>query len=205
MKHEALCCNVTSYMLHVICLLYNILMLKIVNVPNSILTAPVKLIISFDQALFKLVKEMEKTLEAQIDPPGVGLAAPQVGKNLALFIMKPTPKAKIEAFINPRIIKQETGNRKQEKKSEKKARTKLEGCLSIPRIWGPVKRADKLLLEYQNVDGKTMTEWFSGFKAVIIQHEVDHLSGVLFTHRSLEQKGPLYEEEDGELRKITLV
>ncbi len=189
-------------MLHVTRLLYNIPMLKIVNVPNPILTAPVKSIISFDQALFKLVKEMEKTLEAQIDPPGVGLAAPQINKNLALFIIKPTPTAKIEVFINPKIIKLETLKPVNTLTKKHKNRTKLEGCLSIPRIWGPVKRANKVLLEYQTIDGKTITEWFSGFKAVIIQHEVDHLNGVLFTHRSIGQKAPLYEEENGELIKI---
>ncbi len=178
-------------------------MLKIVNVPNPILTIPVKPILNFDQVLLKLVKEMGKTLEAQVDPPGVGLAAPQINKNLALFIIKPTPTAKIEVFINPKIIKLET-LQPVNTLTKNKTRTKLEGCLSIPRIWGPVKRADKVQLEYQNLSGKTLTEWFSGFKAVIIQHEVDHLNGVLFTHRSLEQKGPLYEEEDGELKKITL-
>lgn len=179
-------------------------MLKIVNVPNSILTTPVKPIHNFDQALLKLVKEMGKTLEAQVDPPGVGLAAPQINKNLAMFIIKPTPTAKIETFINPKVLKQETGSRNQEEKGRKKERQKLEGCLSIPRVWGPVKRAEKVLLEYQNINGKSQTKWFSGFKAVIIQHEVDHLNGVLFTQRSLEQKGVLYEEIEGELKKIVL-
>ena len=177
-------------------------MLKIVNVPDTVLTAPVKPIVSFDQALFKLVKEMGKTLEAQTDPPGVGLAAPQIGKSLALFIIKPTLKAKIEVFVNPKIIKQLTVNKKQETKSEKKIPTKLEGCLSIPHIWGPVKRADKVQLKYQTLNGDQTTAWFTGFKAVIIQHEVDHLNRILFTHRSIEQKAPLYEEENGELIKI---
>jgi len=175
-------------------------MLKIVNVPNTVLTTPVKSIVNFDPALLKLISEMGKTLTAQTDPPGVGLAAPQVNKNLALFIIKPTPKAKIEVFINPEIKKFEIKKFKTTKEKQK-----LEGCLSIPRIWGPVKRANKVLLEYYNIKGKLKTEWFSGFKAVIIQHEVDHLNGILFTNRSLEQKAPIYEEEDGELRKVTLL
>ncbi|OIP83244.1 peptide deformylase [Candidatus Roizmanbacteria bacterium CG2_30_33_16] len=177
-------------------------MLKVVNVPNSILTIPVKPVVNFDQVLLKLVKEMKKTLEAQIDPPGVGLAAPQIGKSLALFIIKPKLKALVEVFINPRILQSEEFKVMQRKSSHTKKKQPLEGCLSIPHIWGPVKRANKILLEYQNINGKTITEWFSGFKAVIIQHEVDHLSGILFTHRSLEQKAPLYEEENGELIKI---
>lgn len=179
-------------------------MLKIVNVPNSILTTPVKPVVNFDQILLKLVKEMKKTLEAQIDPPGVGLAAPQVGKNLALFIIKPKPKALVEVFINPRILQSEGFKVMQRKSSHSKKKQPLEGCLSIPHIWGPVKRFNKVQLEYQTLNGEKKTTWFTGFKAIIIQHEVDHLNGVLFTHRSLEQKAPLYEEEDGELKKIAL-
>jgi len=180
-------------------------MLKIVNVPNQILTVSAKPVVKIDQKILTLIGKMDKTLAAQVDPQGVGLAAPQVGENLAIFVIKPNPGAKTEAFINPKVIKHETGNIKHAASgtNQKKARTKLEGCLSIPRIWGPVKRSGRILLEYQTVTGQKKTAWFSGFKAVIIQHEVDHLNGILFTQRSLEQKAPLYEEKGGKLEKIS--
>ena len=77
---------------------------------------------------------------------------------------------------------------------------KLEGCLSIPKIWGKVKRAKTLSLRYQDEKGNIHKEKFSGFIATIIQHETDHINGILFTQRVLEQKGKLYQtgkDEEG--------
>ncbi len=178
-------------------------MLKIVHVPHPILNTPVKPVTTIDEKIRKLVFEMEETLIAQKDPPGVGLAAPQVGKNLALFIIKPTPKSLTKVFINPKIIKVDQRSKIKNQKSEPKPKDlKLEGCLSIPRIWSPVKREAKILLEYQDLNGKKGKKLFSGFEAIIVQHEMDHLSGILFTQRSLEQNLPLYEEKNGELEKM---
>ncbi len=177
-------------------------MLKIVTVPNKILNSPVRPVKKIDSKIINLIKEMEKTLNAQVNPQGVGLAAPQVGANLALFIIKPTPEAETEVFINPQIIKQESYNIKRKTTSKVKQKTKLEGCLSLPKIWSPVKRAEKIFLQYQTPTAKVVRRWFSGFKAVIIQHEVDHLQGVLFTQRALEQKASLYEEKEGKLHKL---
>ena len=184
-------------------------MLKIVTVPDDALTVTTKSIVFFDGKLHQLVKDMEEVLNAQVDPQGVGLAAPQVGVGLSLFIIKPTTKSLVKAYINPRILKSQILNPKSQINSKfkiqnKKQRRKhhFEGCLSIPKIWSPVNRAKKLLLEYQTVDGEKKTEWFSGFAAVIIQHEVDHLNGVLFTQRALEQKSQLYEEKKGKLVKL---
>ena len=154
---------------------------------------------------------MEKILTAQKDPVGVGLAANQVGLDLSIFIIKPTEKAKIKVFINPEIVNVGSQfiapkikgviNHAPTKKS-KRNKIKLEGCLSIPRIWGPVRRADRVFLRYQDLTGKKHLKWFSGFEAVIIQHEIDHLNGIVFTQRSLEQKKQLYREENEELVKI---
>jgi len=172
-------------------------MLKIVSIPNTVLQNPVQSIEKIDSKIKQLVYDMEEALIAQVDPQGVGLAAPQVGISLSLFIIKPTPESDTEIFINPKILEVKTpdSNRKLPKKRQKK----LEGCLSIPRIWGPITRASKVRLAYQDLNGKTYTKWFSGFKAVIIQHECDHLNGILFTQRALEQQSKLYEEKDGEL------
>jgi len=175
--------------------------MKIVTVPHPILNQKTKPILKIDKKIRQLVKEMIKVLNKQIDPPGVGLAAPQVDFPLALFIIKPTKKTKPTVFINPRIIKHVTCNMKHE--TQKKKKTPLEGCLSIKKVWGHVKRASKVLVEYQTLDGTKKTEWFSGFKATIIQHEIDHLKGILFTQRALEQQSTLFEEKEGKLEKLS--
>ncbi len=176
-------------------------MLKIVNVPNAVLNTPVKRVEKIDSALKKLIKEMKKTLIAQVDPQGVGLAAPQVGESIALFIMKPSPDSPIEVIINPKI-KQLQQEPVEKKEDEEKEHEQLEGCLSIPRIWSPIRRHNKVLLEYQDIHGDVHSEWFEDFEATIVQHEVDHLHGILFTQRAVEQNEQLYEEKRGKLKKI---
>ncbi len=184
-------------------------MLKIVSAPNKILTKLSKPVTGFDKKLALLIREMRQTLIAQKDPQGVGLAAPQVGVDLSLFIMRPSEKAKTRAFMNPRILqivplKALSDNKGKNTTKGKKPSTKLEGCLSVPKIWSPLTRPTKVLLEYQDMTGTLRQEWFSGFEAVIVQHEVDHLNGVLFTQRALEQNCGLFEEKDGELVKKSI-
>ncbi|KKP70634.1 MAG: Peptide deformylase [Candidatus Roizmanbacteria bacterium GW2011_GWA2_35_19] len=191
-------------------------MLKIITVPDKVLSTPTKPINVIDEKIKKLIFEMGETLAAQTDPQGVGLAANQVGVDLSLFIIKKSPTANTQIFINPKIIKLEPSNQKPKTnsktktiklKKQKRDPVKLEGCLSIPRIWGPVKRAPKILLEYQDLASTTsevVRRWFQGFEATIIQHEMDHLQGVVFTQRSVEQNGPLYKEKDGELKAIEI-
>jgi len=191
-------------------------MLKIVLAPHAVLTKGVRAVTKIDKKIRELVYDMEETLIAQLDPQGVGLAAPQVNVDLAIFIIKPTLKANTQVFINPRIIEvSQAGQSKSKSVSTNSTNSdqlrptstepedvKLEGCLSIPKIWGPVERNPKVLVEYQDLTGEKKKEWFGGFKAVIIQHETDHLNGILFTQRVLEQKKKLYEEKNGELQKI---
>lgn len=181
-------------------------MLKIVTTPNPVLTSVVQKVEKFDSYLFQLIKSMSETLESQDNPPGVGLAAPQVGVSLSLFIIKPEKKSKIEVFVNPQIIETQNyaiSSRRDAGTSPRQTRKEpLEGCLSIPKIWSPLTRPQKVFLKYQDIKGNIKQEWFSGFKATIIQHEVDHLGSVLFTQRALEQGFPLYEEKEGSLSKI---
>jgi peptide deformylase len=133
---------------------------------------------------------MEESLDFATDPIGVGLAAPQVAKSLAIFIAKPTEKAKLQVFINPKITKIEGPTGKAKGKTKK-----LEGCLSLHNIWGEVERAKAVWLDYMDETGKQHHKKFTGFIANIIQHEVDHLNGILFPKRVLEQKGTLYESK----------
>jgi peptide deformylase len=165
-------------------------MLDIVKAPNPILSGNSKLVVKVDKAVVNLIEEMKISLAAAFDPVGVGLAAPQVGKPLRIFIAKPMPKSKISVFINPVITKEENF---QEKDNEKT--TKLEGCLSLPNIWGEVQRYSQIHVDFMDANGRKHSQKFSGFMAVVIQHEVDHLDGILFPKRVLEQKGTLYESK----------
>lgn len=169
----------------------------IVKVPNKVLTTPVKPIKRFDARLHKLIRDMKDTLGAARDPEGVGLAAPQIGIGVSVFIMKPTKSAPFTVCINPLILSSEGTA-----EIKKKKVPRLEGCLSIDNIWSPVSRTNKVTLQYQDEKGMEHRKIFTKFPAVIVQHEVDHLNGVLFTQRALEQGRPLYQEFDGELQKI---
>jgi len=134
---------------------------------------------------------MKKTLEETRDPEGVGLAAPQVDLSIRLFLAKPEAGGVTKVFINPKILKQDKIIIPKSKKTKNKL---LEGCLSIPRIWGHIARSNTLTLQYQDETGKQTTEEFDGFISTVIQHELDHLNGVLFTTRVLEQNNTLFKE-----------
>ncbi len=175
--------------------------MKIVTVPSKILLTPTKPVVTINARIQKLVREMERTLMSQKDPEGVGLAAPQVGISLSLFIIKQTSESATEVYINPKILS-DVSLPTPDPISQKKARSRMEGCLSIPHIWGPLVRVSSVRLEYQTLDGAHHIRTFNGFKAVIIQHEVDHLNGMLFTMRCIEQATQMYEERGGELKAI---
>jgi peptide deformylase len=175
-------------------------MKSIVNVPNPVLTLPAKPITSFDKKFTKLVAEMKSTLIATTNPKGVGLAAPQIGEPYRVFVTRPHEKDKIRVFVNPEITNLSGDSTEGVPERE----NKLEGCLSIPRIWGKVARAKHLTLVYQDETGVRHEEVFKGFMATIIQHETDHINGILFTHRILEQKGVFYQSAKDEKGKDIL-
>jgi len=171
-------------------------MKPIVCAPNNVLTSLAQTVTIFDKRLEMLVGEMKTILLATKNPKGVGLAASQIGQSVRVFITRPKEESVIRVFINPEIIKRsdEVTDGVPEREN------KLEGCLSIPKIWGKVKRAKTLSLRYQDEKGTMHKEKFSGFMATIIQHETDHTNGVLFTQRVLEQKGKMYQtgkDEEG--------
>lgn len=168
-------------------------MLPIVQAPHTVLSTVAKRITKFDSSLEDLIKEMITTLETATDPEGVGLAAPQVGKSLRLFIIKEDEDAPIKVYANPSL--EMIAKDKEElptKKTKKDKEVKLEGCLSLKDIWGIVHRHEKVKITYQDIKGISHTETHSGFFATILQHEYDHIEGVLFPKRVLEQSGQLY-------------
>ena len=145
-----------------------------------------------------LLKELKTTqllsqrlLTTVQDPAnaGVGIAAPQVGilKNMVVVQRYDKEGFPFETYINPKI-----------KQYSKKTQFCLEGCLSIPKKMDTTKnRAYAILLEYDKLDGTHEIEMIEAFTAVIFQHEIDHLNGILFTdHLDLE-----IEEAEERIRK----
>lgn len=177
-------------------------MTKIVVAPSAVLSKKAKPIEKVDKNILRVIKQMEEALDSARDPQGVGIAAPQIGKSLNIFIVKVSPKSKLKVFMNPVIIE------KSEDIVDEPAETipevrgkrpqKLEGCLSLPNIWGTVLRADKIKLSYLDKAGKQHTKSYQGFLATIVQHEVDHLQGILFPKRVLQQKGKLFKSHKDE-------
>lgn len=176
-------------------------MYKIIVTPSLELLKKSSPVTKFDKKLAQIISGMKQTLNATVDPVGVGLAAPQIGVLKRIFLSKPADVGEIMVFINPEIVK--TGNEQEipnftnspkiEAKKPKKSKGRLlEGCLSLPNIWGNVSRKKKITLKYQDEKGLKYLEVFSSFPAIIIQHELDHLDGILFTKHVLEQAEQLY-------------
>lgn len=177
---------------------------KILSVKEKSLREPSKPVARVDKKILALIEDMQDTLAAQKDPEGVGLAAPQIGKNVRIFLMSYENAEKI--VINPVIIKGEKQIQKIGDKKKKKRREKLlEGCLSLPHYYGPLKRPKKLKIRYMDETGKTVEEEFHGFLAQIVQHEIDHLDGILFIDRILEQNAPLYHFHGDDWEEVELV
>jgi len=109
-------------------------------------------------------------LEAMERFDGVGLAAPQVGRAWRMFVMR-KPEGKPLVFVNPEILAMEG------------EQTGDEGCLSLPGLFGPVSRAMRVRVRARNPQGQAFELEAEGFAARIIQHEYDHLDGVVFIDR----------------------
>lgn len=173
---------------------------EILDAQNQILRQKSKTVKNIDKKVKNIIKDLIDTLRVQNDPEGVGLAAPQIGKNINIFVMKPHKDIKV--IINPEIIKINPIRKTKEKRNKKSI---MEGCLSLPHYYSPIKRSKSLVLVYLDREGNKKTETFTGIEAQIIQHEVDHLKGVLFVDRLFEQKKPLYEYINGEWEEVDFV
>ncbi|HEX9503368.1 MAG TPA: peptide deformylase [Patescibacteria group bacterium] len=149
-------------------------MLKIVTVPDPVLNKKTVLVKNFDQELLDLADEMIETCRKA---NGIGLAAPQIGKSIRMCIID-LEHMGLPAFalVNPKITKKSWSKVEME-----------EGCLSIPGVFGIVKRPKKITVEAQNLEGTKTKFVASGLLSRVIQHEVDHLDGILFTSKMLRQ------------------
>ena len=142
---------------------------EILTVPHPVLKQVSKPVAVVDDALRALMDDMLETMYAA---PGIGLAAIQIGEPIRVIVMDlarqdepPQPRF----FVNPEILW----------KSEETAPYE-EGCLSVPEIYDEVERPSHVKLRYLNYQGEQIEEDAEGLYAVCIQHEMDHLDGVLF-------------------------
>jgi peptide deformylase len=146
--------------------------LKIITNPDPILRKKSKEISLKEisgRGFIKLVSSLKKTM---LETDGAGLAAPQIGKNIRLAVVN--SKDGPICLINPNIMK---------KSWAKEAGQ--EGCLSIPGIFGNVKRPKKITLIYYDQTGKKIKQTAQGLMARVMQHEIDHLDGILFIDKMI--------------------
>jgi len=166
-------------------------LLEIVKYPEPSLSEPSISIEKIDNEIKTLIENMGETM---FDAPGVGLAAPQVGINKRLIVYNPNvgdsesdedkKKREFKPLINPEIISA-SGSVVSEK----------EACLSVPDFSSDVKRYKKVTVKALDIDGKKIEFDAEGIQAVIMQHEIDHLDGVLFIDRISALKRALYKKK----------
>ncbi len=143
--------------------------MKILKYPHPFLFEKVKTVTSFDASLDTLGKDMLDTMHAN---NGVGLAANQVGVDKRIFVTQCASDKPAYVFINP-VIK----NKSSECQSQE------EGCLSVPSIYAPVERAKIVTLTWQDTKGQTHEKDFDGLESVCVQHEIEHLDGIVFLQK----------------------
>lgn len=165
-------------------------MLDIVKIGDEVLREKCTPVTVFDDALHILIEAMYETLE---NADGIGLAAPQVGVDKRFFIVS-LPDGTKKEFINPEI----TGYSVETSPYE-------EGCLSVPGVYHDVVRPSKVIVTAKDADGVEFTLKASGLMARVIQHEYDHLDGVLFVDRLSEDERAkvlrVYEKKNRKKRK----
>ena len=154
--------------------------LEILKYPNPNLKKISQPVEKIDPRLRRLVQDMAETMYAA---PGVGLAAPQVGHPIRLVLIDVTPANQpknLMVLINPEIVASE-GECLWE-----------EGCLSVPDFVEEVKRKKKVVVRCRNLGGETVEVEGNDLLAVALQHEIDHLDGILFIDHVSQLKRDLY-------------
>ena len=143
-------------------------MFKIRLIGDPILREKTNVVTHFNDKMRTIVDQMIEFMHIE---DGIGLAAPQVGLRDSIIVVDISPIEEEEhprAFINPQILWAEGES------------VVEEGCLSIPGVREDVKRPERIKLSYQDVDGKHHEEEYDGWLARVLQHEIDHLNGILF-------------------------
>ena len=158
--------------------------LKILTIPNPILKQNCVQVNSINDSVIKLITDMQDTMNGSVHC--VGIAAPQVGVSLRIIAVNVTLNPKphrnngLLIMINP-IITYSSGKLKSR-----------EGCLSVPDFTGNVARKDKITVEYIDINGKQKVLKTNGFESIVIQHEIDHLNGVVFLDKVSSLKTDIF-------------
>ena len=137
---------------------------------DEILRKNCKEIKNINDRIKLLADDMIETMRKE---NGVGLAAPQIGVMRRIFVAEPEPD-NIYIMINPTIL------------SEEGVQESTEGCLSVPGYMGFVERPMKIIMEATDLEGERHKYEFTGFYAVVMSHENDHLNGILYTDKAKE-------------------
>ncbi|MBT2570238.1 peptide deformylase [Planococcus sp. ISL-110] len=140
----------------------------VIKHPNEVLETKCLPVTTFDQNLSVLLDDMHETM---VESDGVGIAAPQVGVAVRAAIVDFREGQDPIELINPELVLFEG------------AETDIEGCLSFPGIFGEVERWDHIKIKAQERDGSWYELEAEGYEARAIQHEIDHLDGILFTSK----------------------
>jgi peptide deformylase len=152
--------------------------LKVLTVPEPVLRQKSKRVRNIDSSIRKLAGDMLETMHAA---PGVGLAAPQVGVPLRVIVIG-MPEEEDFVLINPEVVRQ-TGER-----------LVTEGCLSVPGYYGEIKRAQRVTVKGKDLSGKEVRIKAEELLAQALEHEIDHLNGVLYIDH-LESQDRLHKIE----------
>ncbi len=156
---------------------------KIIEYPEPILRLKAKDVEIFDEELEVLIEDMAETMS---DAPGVGLAAPQVDQSVRLIVVDTTVMGEEQqylAMVNPTII------------DRLESQVDEEGCLSVPELTAKVQRYRKITVQYQSEDGTKQELTTEDRFAVVLQHEIDHLNGILFIDHLSPLKRNLYKKK----------
>ncbi len=158
-------------------------LMKILTYPDKFLKTTTKPVENIDGEIKKIINDMSETMYAA---PGAGLAATQVGIDKRIIVYDGFPgeeKQTLKVMINP-IILESSGTQLSEN----------EGCLSVLDYTADVKRASHVLVEALDRDGNPLKFEAEGYLAIVLQHEIDHLNGILFIDRISSLKRQLYKK-----------
>ena len=155
------------------------------HLPDPVLRQKAKRVSAIDSSIQRLIDDMVETMQ---QANGVGLAAPQIGVALRVVVIQ-MPGEEPVAIINPKMVKR-AGEREV-----------TEGCLSVPGYAGEIKRSISLIVKGQNRQGKAIRLKTTGLMAEALEHELDHLNGILYVdHLESQDKLHKIEPETGDGR-----
>lgn len=154
---------------------------RIVEIPDPILKKKTQKVGQITDEIKEIAKDLVDTVKQAKDPEGAGLAATQIGYSKRMCVVRNfyesfdktlVNQSDDYVLINPKIVSK-----------SKETDTDWEGCLSVPDKYGKVERYNKIKVTAQDLDGETIKIKASGYFSRTIQHEIDHLDGVLFTDK----------------------